>query len=88
MRIKLGCMAGVSGILSSAAIRFLQACPAVLWAEGCFGSFLLTRDVVRKGLRFGYGGRPPRLHSPGLVVDVDQERLRSLCEDQPIVLQL
>ena len=88
VRIQLGCMVGETSILSSAGIRFLQVCPTVSWAEGCYGSFLLRSDVVRKGLRFGYAGRPPKLRTNGLVVDVDEERLWDLCEDQPIVINL
>ncbi|MCH7705182.1 MAG: hypothetical protein IIB61_08720 [Planctomycetes bacterium] len=86
--IQLGCMVGETSILSAAALRFLQVCPDVVWAEGCFGSWLLGGDVVRKPLRFGYGGRPPRLRGAGLGVDVRPERLRSFCEDKPIVLNL
>ncbi len=88
VRIQLGCMVGETSILSSAGIRFLQVCPAVLWAEGCHGSFLLRSDVVRRGLRFGYAGRPPKLRAGGLVVEVDEKSLRTLCEDQPIVINL
>ncbi|MGB2988295.1 MAG: enolase C-terminal domain-like protein [Phycisphaerae bacterium] len=88
VRIQLGCMIGETSILSAAGLRFLQVCPAVVWAEGCFGSFLLESDVVAKGLRFGYGGRPPRPKDSGLGVEVDTQCLRVLCEDQPIVLNL
>jgi muconate cycloisomerase len=88
VRIQLGCMVGETSILSAAAVRFLQVCPAVVWAEGCFGTFLLGSDVVAKSLRFGYGGRPPRVHDHGLGVRVHPEALRLLCEDHPVVLHL
>ena len=88
IRIQLGCMVGETSILSAAALRFLQVCPSVFWAEGCFGSLLLRSDVVTKGLRFGYGGRPPKLRGRGLGVEVDPQRLRLLCKEPPIVLNL
>lgn len=74
----LGCMVGETSILSAAAVRFMQVCPAVKWAEGCFGQWLLRDDVVRPSLRFRYGGRPPvrRLQSKPLVVD--ESKLKAL----------
>ncbi len=88
VRIQLGCMVGETSILSAAALRFLQVCPSVFWAEGCFGPLLLRSDVVTKGLRFGYGGRAPKLRGRGLGVEVDPQRLRLLCKEPPIVLNL
>lgn len=88
VRLQLGCMVGETSILSSAGLRFLGVCPGVVWAEGCYGSFLLADDVVAKPLRFGYGGRPPRLHGPGFGIEVDQQRLRFFCEDHPVVINL
>ena len=88
VRILLGCMVGETSILSAAGVRFLQVCPGVEWAEGCFGSFLLQNDVVVKSLRFGYGGRPPRLRGMGLGVTVDPMRLRRLCVRAPVVINL
>jgi len=88
VRIQLGCMVGETSILSAVGLRFLQVCPGVEWAEGCYGSRLLETDVCAKGLRFGYGGRPPQLRGSGFGVDVDPDRLRRLCVDGPVVLNL
>ena len=88
VRIQLGCMVGETSILSAAGLRFLEVCPGVTWAEGCFGSFLLSDDVVKKGLRFGYAGRPPKLHDPGLGIAVDSARLGSRCAHHPFVINL
>ena len=82
--IQLGCMVGETSILSAAGLRFLEVCPGVTWAEGCFGSFLLSADVAAKALRFGYAGRPPKLKEPGLGVTVDPIRLKRLCADDAI----
>ncbi|MBI4719063.1 MAG: hypothetical protein HY763_14755 [Planctomycetes bacterium] len=86
--IQLGCMVGETSILSAAAVRFLQVCPGVRWAEGCFGSYLLSSDVVARGLRFGYAGRPPRLPDSGSGIEVDAQRLEQLCPAGPIVMNL
>ncbi|MHC5111072.1 MAG: mandelate racemase/muconate lactonizing enzyme family protein [Planctomycetota bacterium] len=76
----LGCMVGETSILSSAALRFLSICPYVRWAEGCFGSFLMLDDVVRKPLRFGYGGRPPRTSGEGLGCSIMANKLETLSD--------
>jgi len=88
VRIQLGCMVGETSILSAAGLRFLEVCPGVTWAEGCFGSFLLRADVVQKELRFGYAGRPPRLKAPGLgVAGVPSQFERySMCD--PVIMNL
>jgi len=88
VRIQLGCMVGETSVLSAAGLRFLEVCPGVTWAEGCFGSFLLSDDVVQKELRFGYAGRPPQLKAPGLGVAVDPRRVASLCPATPLVVNL
>ena len=88
VRLQLGCMVGETSILSAAGLRFLEVCPGVVWAEGCFGSLLLSTDTVTRPLRFGYGGRPPRLRGRSLGVEVDPQRLQLLCEDHPIVINL
>lgn len=69
VRVQLGCMVGETSLLSAAGLRFLEVVPEVIWAEGCFGSFLMGGDVVSHGLRFGLGGRPPKLAGPGLGVE-------------------
>ena len=86
--IQLGCMVGETSILSAAGRRFLEMTPGVCFAEGWHGRFLLTGDVVRKSLRFGYGGRGHALGRYGLGSEVDRARLESLCLDRPIVLEL
>ncbi|MCP4250108.1 MAG: hypothetical protein GY778_23955 [bacterium] len=86
--IQLGCMVGETSILSAAGRAFLEMVPQVVFAEGWFGSFLLSADVVRRPLRFGYGGRGRSLSGPGLGVTVDPVRLAALAADKPIELAL
>jgi muconate cycloisomerase len=87
-RVQLGFAPGETSILSAAGLRFLEVCPTVTWAEGCLGRLLLKRDVLAKGLRLRYGGRPPQLKDRGLGVEVDGDRLASLCDRRPVVLNL
>lgn len=86
--IQLGCMVGETSILARAGLCFLQMCPGVRWAEGCFGTWLLAEDIVGRSLRFGYGGRPPRLVGQGVAPPVQQGRLERLSKSKPIVLHL
>ena len=79
---------GETSVLSAAGLRFLQVCPSIFRAEGCVGSWLLSSDVTSKGLRFGYGGRPPRLGPEGLGAEADLTRIRPLCDAAPVVIPL
>ncbi len=88
IRIQLGCMVGETSILSAAGLRFLEVCPEVQWVEGCFGSLLLRGDVVRKPLRFGYGGRPPTLASDGWGIEVDDALLAKWALEPAKILNL
>ena len=88
VRVQLSGTLGETSILAAAARRFLEVCPSVAWAQGCLGSFLTSHDVADKSLRFRYGGRAPRLPGPGLGVEVEPDRLRRLCGEEPVVLQL
>jgi len=86
--ILLGCMVGETSVLSAAALRFLEVCPRVVWAEGLHGTFLLSGDVIQPSLRFGCGGRPPRLAGPGWGIQPDEQRLRDFAGTDPIVFNL
>lgn len=82
--IQLGCMVGETSILSAAGRRFLEIVPGVAFAEGWFGSFLMSADVTRRPLRFRYGGRGRSLPESGLGVDVDPNRLAALLADDAV----
>ncbi len=87
-RVQLGCMVGETSVLSGAGLRFLEICPHVEWAEGCFGTRLLAKDVTRRSLKFGYAGRPPALTGFGWGAEVDERALTMLCDPAPIELHL
>jgi muconate cycloisomerase len=81
---QLGCMVGETSILSAAGRWFLQLVPAVRFAEGSFGTFLLRDDVVAKPLRFRYGGRWTPQAGPGLGIEVKEDRLQRLSLTPPV----
>lgn len=76
--VQLGCMVGETSILSAAGRWFLQLVPGVRFAEGSFGRFLLSEDIVGRSLRFGLGGRWTPMRGPGLGVEVREDRLTRL----------
>lgn len=85
---QMGCMVGETSILSAVGRAFLRLVPRMRFAEGSYGRFLLRGDVVRRPVRFGYGGRGVPLASPGWGVDVQPERLRAWCETAPVNMPL
>ncbi|NLX14900.1 MAG: dipeptide epimerase [Phycisphaerales bacterium] len=72
---QLGCMVGETGILSAAGRRFLENMPRVLFAEGSYGRFLLTGDIVDRPVQFGWGGKGRPLEGLGWGIEVQPERL-------------
>lgn len=85
--VQLGCLVGETSILSAAGIAFLEACPQVRFAEGAFGKWLLRKDIARRPVRFGYGGRIRDRRTLGLGVDVDPQALQRLAVERPRTLQ-
>ena len=81
-------MVGETSILSAAGRRFLECVPGVTFAEGSYGWRLLRGDVVRKPVRFGYGGRPKPLPGLGWGVEVDPNLLRHYVRPGVIELAL
>jgi muconate cycloisomerase len=47
----------------------------VAFVEGSYGKLLLTEDISRDPLHFGYGGRAPLLRGPGLGIRVREDVL-------------
>lgn len=86
--LQLGCMVGETSILSAAGRVFLQLVPDVEFAEGSFGKFLLEKDVVKRPLRFGFGGRWQTIKGPGLGVEVIWEQIADLCDESPEAIPL
>lgn len=79
--IQLGCMVGETSILSAVGRKFLELVPGVRFAEGSFGSLLLTHDVVGHPARFGYAGKVNAISGFGWGIDVEQSKLAELATD-------
>ncbi len=86
--LQIGCMVGETSLLTAAALRLVSVCPSVRWLEGAYGRFLLSHDIVRRPLQFGYAGRPPRVRGIGLGIEPDESALLRLCIGEPIVTHL
>jgi muconate cycloisomerase len=85
---QLGCMVGETSILSAAGRRFLECVPAVRFAEGSYGRFLLSGDVTGRVVQFGCGGRVKPLSGLGWGVDVAEQALRRFAVCEPLELPL
>jgi len=72
----VGCMVGESSILSAAQRLLLQWSPMPRFVEGNYGRFLLTDDLVRRSLRFGYAGRLRPVKNGVLDIAVTDRKLR------------
>lgn len=86
--LQVGCMVGETSVLAAAGLALIGTCPGITWAEGCFGTRLLADDVVERSLRFGFGGRLPRLRGPGWGVEVDPQGVRALQSEDATVFVL
>jgi muconate cycloisomerase len=78
IKIQVGAQVGETGILSAAGRTFAAHLPALDWAEGSFGTWLLAEDVTFENVAFGAGGRAPLLKTRGLSVTVREDVLERL----------
>ena len=78
IKIQVGAQVGETGILSAAGRTFAAHLPALAFAEGSFGTWLLAEDVTFENTAFGLGGRAPLLQSRGLSVTVKEDVLERL----------
>ncbi|MEZ5426981.1 MAG: enolase C-terminal domain-like protein [Pyrinomonadaceae bacterium] len=72
---QIGCQVGETAILSAAGRHLAAFSEGVDFVEGSYGDLLLTEDVGRTAVKFGYGGRAPVLRGVGLGVKVRCEVL-------------
>ena len=75
---QLGCHPGESGVLSAAGRHWATAVGGIRYLEGSYDRHLLQELLTREDLTFGYGGRAPALHSPGLGVTIRADALDRL----------
>jgi L-alanine-DL-glutamate epimerase-like enolase superfamily enzyme len=74
--VQVGSQVGETAILSAAGRHLAAAVAKLAFAEGSFGTLLLTEDVSAEAVRFGHRGEAPLLAGPGLGVRVLEDRLR------------
>ncbi|MFO0910901.1 MAG: dipeptide epimerase [Isosphaeraceae bacterium] len=80
--MQLGCHPGESGILSAAGRQFAANVEELRYVEGSYDRHILTRNLLKSDITFGYGGWAPPLGGPGLGVQVDAEALSRLTRDR------
>ena len=88
VELVLGSMVGETSILAAAGRKFLECVSGVRFAEGSFGTFLLSRDVTAKSVRFSCGGRWRPMGGLGWGVEVETARLERLCPEKPLEFHL
>jgi L-alanine-DL-glutamate epimerase-like enolase superfamily enzyme/pyrroloquinoline quinone (PQQ) biosynthesis protein C len=82
IKIQVGAQVGETAILSAAARTFAAHLPKLAFAEGSFGTWLLSEDVAFEDVSFGYAGVAPLLKSRGLSVTVKEETLDRLAVEK------
>lgn len=75
IRLQVGCQVGETAILSAAGRHVAAFLEDVDFVEGSYGNLLLTEDVSRDRINFGYGGRAPVLRGSGFGIEVRDEIL-------------
>ncbi|MDR3639255.1 MAG: enolase C-terminal domain-like protein, partial [Isosphaeraceae bacterium] len=73
--VQLGCHPGETGLLSAAGRHVASHVAGLRYVEGSYDKHVLSRNVIRENITFGYGGWAPPLSGPGLGVTVDPEAL-------------
>lgn len=86
--IQLGAMVGESGILAAAGVRFCQLVSKTKFTEICYGKLLLQDDISTRSIRFGYGGKLPKLSQIGLGINVDHSALANFMVQPPRKINL
>lgn len=73
---QLGCHPGETGILSAAGRHLATTLGGIRYLEGSYDHHVLADVPTTPDLTFGYGGRAPRLTSPGLGVELKLDEAR------------
>lgn len=73
--LQLGAHVGETSVLSAAGRHLAAHIQDLRFLEGSYGTLLLSADITRKSLRFGFGGKAPLIRGKGLGVQVLEERV-------------
>jgi L-Ala-D/L-Glu epimerase len=84
---QLGAMVGETSVLAAAGLQFLRIVPETAFAEIGYGRFLLEKDIVKRDIRFGYGGRLRTIRGPGLGVEIKQDRIKKYIVGRPYFIE-
>ena len=72
---QIGCQVGETGLLSQAARLLASSTGGARYLEGSYAGFLLTEELTRGAVSFGYGGAAETTEGPGLGVELNESAL-------------
>ncbi len=75
---QLGCHPGESSILSAAGRHFITSVDFIRYREGSFDRHLLKDFIADPDVTFGRGGWAPAITSPGLGININEQKLQPL----------
>ncbi|MCC7474286.1 MAG: dipeptide epimerase [Pirellulales bacterium] len=78
---QLGCHPGESGILSAAGRHWACSVANIRYLEGSYDRHLFRKLLTNEDATFGFGGRAPSLHQPGLGVSINLATLEQTTQD-------
>ena len=81
VKVQVGAQVGETSLLSAVGRHLAAHLPQVEYVEGSFGTHLLSEDITRDPVMFGYEGRGSLVMGAGLGVGVDDETLERLADD-------
>ena len=81
VKVQVGAQVGETSLLSAAGRHLAVHLQEVEYVEGSFGTHLLSEDITRDPVMFGYEGRGSLVMGTGLGVEVDDDNLESLADD-------
>ena len=81
VKVQVGAQVGETSLLSAAGRHLAAHLPQVEYVEGSFGTHLLSEDITRDPVMFGYEGRESLVMGAGLGVEVDDDTLERLADD-------
>ena len=81
VKVQVGAQVGETSLLSAAGRHLAAHLPEVEYVEGSFGTHLLSEDITRGPVMFGYEGRGSLVMGAGLGVEVDDDILERPGED-------
>ena len=76
VKVQVGAQVGETSLLSAAGRHLAAHLPEVEYVEGSFGTHLLSEDITRGPVMFGYEGRGSLVMGTGLGVEVTTTSLK------------